>query len=158
MLEESQAPSNPARDPVRRAMQSASDRLPSGKQEPYEVLIVDDESELRLVLCCTLRAAGYRVWEASGGDDALKLIAERNGELDLLVTDLKMPGMDGRELAEQVTMLWPKIRVLYMSGYAEHTLPPGSTLLAKPFRMEAFKDEVERALARQDTTARWTGT
>jgi len=145
-------------------MQSTPERLPAGSPEeagrlpPYGVLVVDDESDLRLVLCRALCAAGYRVWDAASGADALKIAAERDGDVSLLVTDLKMPGMNGRELADEIASRWPGIRVLYISGFAECTLPPGASFLAKPFRVDALKREIERLLGQPDSRAHCSGT
>jgi CheY-like chemotaxis protein len=94
---------------------------------------------LRDVAGRILSGAGYRVLAAPCGPAALELAAEHEGPIDLLLSDVVMPGMLGKELAERLTGVRPATRVLYMSGYAQPvlhsqgTLDPGVALLEKPF-------------------------
>jgi PAS domain S-box-containing protein len=103
------------------------------------LLVVEDEDALRDVAGRILSGAGYRVLAADGGAQALELAALHEGTIDLLVSDVVMPGMLGKELAERLTGVRPDTRVLYMSGYAQPvlasrgTLEPGVALLGKPF-------------------------
>ena len=103
------------------------------------LLVVEDEAALRDVAGRILSGAGYRVLSADGGPQALELAARHDGTIDLLVSDVVMPGMLGKELAERLTHVRPDTRVLYMSGYAQPvlhskgTLDPGVELLEKPF-------------------------
>ncbi|HEX9999082.1 MAG TPA: ATP-binding protein [Actinoplanes sp.] len=103
------------------------------------LLVVEDEAALRDVAGRILSGAGYRVLSADGGPQALELAARHDGTIDLLVSDVVMPGMLGKELAERLTHVRPDTRVLYMSGYAQPvlhskgTLDPGVALLEKPF-------------------------
>jgi PAS domain S-box-containing protein len=103
------------------------------------LLVVEDEDALRDVAGRILTGAGYRVLSAECGAQALELAARHDGEIDLLVSDVVMPGMLGKELAERLVVARPGTRVLYMSGYAqpvlasEGTLDPGVVLLGKPF-------------------------
>jgi CheY-like chemotaxis protein len=84
---------------------------------------------------------------------ALKVAKEHRGSIDLLLTDVVMPGMQGNELATRITALWPGVRVLYMSGYAQPILGDGGTLgddvhlLEKPFTEPALLAKVDRALS-----------
>ncbi|GIF00237.1 hybrid sensor histidine kinase/response regulator [Paractinoplanes rishiriensis] len=103
------------------------------------LLVVDDEAELREVAGRILSGAGYHVLAAECGPEALALAAGHEGAIDLLVSDVVMPGMPGKELADRITGAWPDTRVLYMSEYAQPvlhsqgTLDPGVALLEKPF-------------------------
>ena len=103
------------------------------------LLVVEDEAALRDVAGRILSGAGYRVLAAEGGVEALALAARHDGEIDLLLSDVVMPGMLGKEVAERLVLDRPGTRVLYMSGYAQPvlhsqgTLDPGVALLEKPF-------------------------
>jgi two-component system cell cycle sensor histidine kinase/response regulator CckA len=103
------------------------------------LLVVEDEDALRDVAGRILVGAGYRVLSAEGGAQALDVAAGHDGTIDLLVSDVVMPGMLGKDLAERLVALRPDTRVLYMSGYAQPvlasqgTLDPGVVLLEKPF-------------------------
>jgi two-component system cell cycle sensor histidine kinase/response regulator CckA len=116
------------------------------------LLVVEDEAALRDVAGRILSGAGYRVLAADGGNQALELAALHDGTIDLLVSDVVMPGMLGKELAERLTGVRPDTRVLYMSGYAQPvlasqgTLEPGVALLEKPFTAADLLSAVRRRL------------
>jgi PAS domain S-box-containing protein len=116
------------------------------------VLIVEDEEAMREVTRRILTRNGYAVLTAAGGSEALTLAAEHAGDIHLLVTDVVMPQMLGKEVAERVTSLRPDIRVLYMSGYAHPvlasngTLDTGVTLLEKPFTEAALLAKARKVL------------
>ena len=99
-----------------------------------------------------LSGAGYHVLSADGGARALEVAALHDGAIDLLVSDVVMPGMLGKELAERLTGVRPETRVLYMSGYAQPvlasqgTLDPGVALLEKPFTAEDLLVAVRKRL------------
>ncbi|HYN14312.1 MAG TPA: ATP-binding protein, partial [Terriglobales bacterium] len=103
------------------------------------LLVVEDEEGVRVLVRDYLRMNGYTVLEAEHGEEALRLACEHSGEISLMITDVIMPGMNGRELAERMGILRPAIKVLYMSGYAETAvyrkgvLEPGAPFLQKPF-------------------------
>jgi signal transduction histidine kinase len=103
------------------------------------ILVVEDEELVRRMLRRALKSSGYRVLEAREGLDALATVRRHEGDLDLVVTDVVMPRMGGIELAERLREEWPKIRVLFMSGYAHRDgwagvgLPAGARFLEKPF-------------------------
>jgi DNA-binding NtrC family response regulator len=117
------------------------------------LLVVEDEAALRDVAGRILSRAGYRVLAADGGRQALELAALHEGAIDLLVSDVVMPGMLGKELAERLVVARPETRVLYMSGYAQPvlasqgTLDPGVALLEKPFTaaglLSAVRDRLD---------------
>jgi CheY-like chemotaxis protein len=128
--------------------------LPSGPVAGHgeTLLVVEDEAALRDVAGRILSGAGYRVLAADGGIQALELAALHEGSIDLLVSDVVMPGMLGKELAERLVDIRPDTRVLYMSGYAQPvlasqgTLDPGVALLEKPFTAADLLGAVRRRL------------
>jgi CheY-like chemotaxis protein len=116
------------------------------------LLVVEDEDALRDVAGRILSGAGYKVLAAECGAKALELAAGHEGAIDLLLSDVVMPGMLGKELAERLTGVRPKTRVLYMSGYAQPvlhsqgTLDPGVALLEKPFTADDLLTAVRKRL------------
>jgi len=107
------------------------------------VLLTEDEQDVREVAREFLESAGYKVLQAPSGEAALKLAAVHDGPLDLLVTDMVMPGMSGQELARKIRLVRQDLPVLYMSGYSEHAAEEaakseGSAVLAKPFSRSAL--------------------
>jgi len=117
------------------------------------VLLVEDESAVREVATRALEAAGYTVLAAAGADQALRA-SERWGErIDVLLTDIVMPGIHGPELADRVRAQRPDIAVVFMSGYADEAVGPGGSLgasggfLPKPFSVKALTRAVGRAIA-----------
>lgn len=103
------------------------------------ILLVEDDEAVREVAARTLGRFGYRVLSAGEGTDALRVVEEKGEEIDLLLTDIMMPGMNGVELGMEVARRKPGIKVFYMSGYADQELvrqgllEPGTTFLQKPF-------------------------
>jgi CheY-like chemotaxis protein len=117
------------------AQEDTYERSPSGET----VLVVEDEAALREVTRRILARNGYQVITAASGPEALDIAREHQGEIHLLVTDVVMPHMLGKEVAEQVLLIKPGTEVLYMSGYArpvlssQGRLEPGVALVEKPF-------------------------
>lgn len=111
------------------------------------VLVVEDEVLVRFVTIATLEDAGYSVIEASDGTEALQALA--GADVALLVTDVRMPHLDGWTLAERARELHPKLAVLYMTGWsdAEPRPVPGSSVLSKPVMPERLIEAAERLLA-----------
>lgn len=119
------------------------------------VLVVEDEEALRWLICDSLRAGGYSVLEAGDGQTAGEL-AERHGKpIDLLLTDVVLPDMNGRRVSENLLMYHAAMRVLYMSGYTDDyishhgVLTPGTTLIEKPFSMDDLFLKVREVLDRK---------
>lgn len=118
------------------------------------VLICDDNESLRYMLRFTLERAGFRVLEASDGPQALAVVKRSSGPVDLLVTDLTMPQMSGRELAAKLRETHPGLRVMLISGYTAEVLDPDAPeagsmdFMAKPFQLTNFLDRVHEAMAR----------
>jgi PAS domain S-box-containing protein len=117
------------------------------------ILVVEDEDAVRALIRGLLTGRGYQVIEATNGEEALE-VAAKAGRIDLLLTDVIMPRMGGRETAERLAERRPGLRVLYMSGYSadvlskEGFLEPGIALLPKPFRPDALLEKVRKVLDR----------
>jgi len=116
------------------------------------VLVVEDEPEVRRLVERLLRGKGYRVLTAGSPADAVALAKAHEAAIDLLLTDVIMPGMNGRELARLLAPARPAMRVLYMSGYADAAmsqqgiLPPGTAFVSKPFTPEVLARKVREVL------------
>ena len=115
------------------------------------ILVVDDEPAVRSVVAEALKESGYRVVVAEDGNAALAVAAAHDGPIDLIVTDVVMPGIGGVEAAKQVTTLKPGVRCLYMSGYSEdvaaaNAVLEGAYFLQKPFSLAALTEAVRHAL------------
>ena len=102
------------------------------------ILLVEDDKDVRTYLSDALRGLQYRVLSAANATIALKLLAEDQLRIDILLTDVVMPGMNGRELGKEATQLRPRLKVLYMTGYSRNAvvhqdrLDQGVDLLQKP--------------------------
>ena len=125
----------------------------------HSVLIVEDEEALREVTRRLLTRQGYKVITAGNGAEAIDTASAYEGVIDLLLTDVIMPRMLGKEAAEKIRIIRPDIRVLYMSGYAQPILAsqgrldPHVELLDKPFTERDLLDKVHRVLTRQTATS-----
>lgn len=118
------------------------------------ILVVDDEAAIRGLIRAILTAHGFRILTAGSGAEAIRIWGEATQPIDLLITDLKMPGMDGRELAREMRRKQANLKVLYMSGFAEEIEefdpPPGghSEFLEKPFSNSMLVGRVVRMVAK----------
>ncbi|HMK22039.1 MAG TPA: PAS domain S-box protein, partial [Terriglobales bacterium] len=116
------------------------------------VLLVEDEDSVRELVRDTLIGRGYHVIEAENGLAGMKQTESYSGKIDLLITDVVMPGMSGRELAQRVAAARPDIKVLYLSGYTEDAiihegaLDPGTAFLQKPFTLHGLARKVHEVL------------
>jgi two-component system cell cycle sensor histidine kinase/response regulator CckA len=116
------------------------------------VLLAEDEQDVRELAREFLESGGYTVLEATDGQDALRVAAARSGRIDLLVTDMVMPGMSGQHLAAQLQQQHPGLAVIYMSGYSEHGATgavhraSNARLLTKPFSRSAILRAVRESL------------
>ncbi|MGE0454466.1 MAG: PAS domain S-box protein [Vicinamibacteria bacterium] len=116
------------------------------------ILLVEDEASLRAMIAETLGNAGYTVIEAANPAEALALAEGRPNPADLLLTDVVMPGTNGRDLADAIARAWPGIRFLFMSGYTDEAvvrhgvLDPGIAFIGKPFTADALARKVREAL------------
>ena len=119
------------------------------------ILVVEDEPTLRDLTCILLQEAGYSVLEASGSEAALAFARDPQRNIDLLLTDVVMPRLDGRELATEILALRPTLKVLYMSGYTDDVivhrgvLAQGTMLVQKPFTKNTLWQRVRETLDSQ---------
>jgi DNA-binding response OmpR family regulator len=117
------------------------------------ILLVDDEETVLRFSARVLTKEGFRVLSARSGQEALDATQTRDDVVDLLVTDVMMPGMNGCQLAETLLAQRPSLRVLFMSGYAENVLVtnvglvPGAAFLSKPFKPSVLVTKVRGVLA-----------
>jgi len=116
------------------------------------VLIVEDNDSLRNFAQKILHIYGYRTLNAENGEDALRVCKEHNGPIHLLLTDVVMPRMGGKEAAERLQPLYPRMKIIYMSGYTDNAivhhgvLEPGLNFLEKPFTPKGLARKVRKAL------------
>ena len=128
--------------------------IDTGAVEPgtETILLVEDEANLRYLARQYLEKQGYRVVEAADGAVAMQIAVAHEGVIHLLLTDVIMPGMNGRELAQRISEIRPNVKVLYMSGYTENVvghngmLDAGVRLLQKPFNLRDLKSKVREVL------------
>ena len=118
------------------------------------ILVVEDEAGIRALVRKILRRQGYEVLEAANGQEALALCREHSQRIELLITDVLMPQMGGRELVERLQTQGHDMKVLYVSGYTDDAtvysgdLPPGTAFLQKPFTLGSLLDKVKEVLAK----------
>ena len=116
------------------------------------VLLVEDEEAVKRVMVRSLTEAGYQVLEADDGEEALRIFIDQQGTVDLLLTDVVMPGMNGRELGRRIHDWAPDLPVIYVSGYTDGEiarrglLEPGANFIQKPFSPDAMVQAVALAL------------
>src|SRR5688572_19657685 len=134
-------------------MDSASGTpLDAERRGSETVLVVEDEAEVRALARDILEMFGYTVLEAGRPQEALEMVERRREPIHLVLTDVVMPGMSVRALAEHLAMVAPEIRVLYMSGYTDDTvgrhgmLDSGTAFLEKPFTPQALSRKVRETL------------
>ena len=141
----------PARDEAVHAESPAS-LVPSPRGGTETVLLVEDESQVRNLVLDVLQARGYRVLSAKDGVEAIPLEESYPGRIDLLITDVVMPGLSGRELARHVLGARPETKVLFISGYTDDALlrhgvnEPGISFLQKPFALDDLLRRVRALL------------
>jgi CheY-like chemotaxis protein len=141
------------RKAVSASQQSATAAPPRRISET--ILVVEDEDGVRALICAILKRGRYNVIEARNGGEALLQCERHPGRIDLMVSDITMPGMTGVELADRFQTVRPDMRVLFMSGYAETAvvhqgvLTPDVAFLEKPFVPEALARKVREVLDSQ---------
>jgi two-component system, cell cycle sensor histidine kinase and response regulator CckA len=113
------------------------------------ILVVEDDDVLRQLISLVLQGSGFAVLEAGAGFPALALSRAHERPIDLLITDIVLPGVDGEKLAERVQRERPSTKVLFISGHAAEIAPRlgAGNFLQKPFTPTAFLDAVKRLLA-----------
>jgi CheY-like chemotaxis protein len=148
-----EAPAGAAVDPAA-AVPEPAPPAPEPPPAPLAtILVVEDEPGIRALVRKILRRQGYEVLEAANGQDALALCREQGKRVELLITDVLMPHMGGRELVERLQTQGHNMKVLYVSGYTDDTtihsgeLPAGTAFLQKPFTLGSLLDKVKEVLA-----------
>lgn len=117
------------------------------------VLVVDDDEQIKALARRTLAEDGLSVIVAASAEEALSLCKRHNKHIDLLLTDMILPEMTGIELAEQLKSAYPEIKIIYMSGYTDHSvlsdgmLPPDKSFIQKPFTLDLLTQKVREALS-----------
>ena len=125
---------------------------PKSRQRTETILLVEDEAIVREPVAHLLRTRGYQVLTARNGEEALQISQDHEGPIDLLLTDVVMPQMNGGELAERLRPQRPRTRVMFMSGYADEkiahhgVLEEGVAFLSKPFTLESLTQKVRAVL------------
>ncbi len=118
------------------------------------LLVVDDEEMVRRLAVRMLLGQGYKVLEAKSGDEAVRMLQRASQGIDGVLTDLAMPGIGGRQLGETISSCWPRVQVIYMSGFPAKrmvdngALDPNHPFVQKPFTKEELTRTVREALAR----------
>lgn len=116
------------------------------------ILLVEDEESVRQLVRDTLESKGYKVIEADNGESGMRSAAAHEGKIDLVITDVVMPGMGGREMAEQLVKVRPETKVLFLSGYAEDAIlseggiDNATAFLQKPFTLQNLSRKVREVL------------
>ncbi|MFJ4193309.1 response regulator [Pseudomonas sp. NPDC089534] len=121
------------------------------------ILVVEDDEIVRMLIIDVLKELGFDVQEANGSEQALDILKNPGLDVHLMMTDVGLPTMDGRDLAKEALALRPGLPVLFASGYAETLeVPAGMHVIGKPFSIDQLRDKVNALLpvhGRQDTPA-----
>lgn len=116
------------------------------------ILVVEDDAIVRMLIVDVLEELDYKVLEADGSEQALEILVDTASHIDLMMTDVGLPGMDGRELALEARKMRPELPILFASGYAESIdVPDGMHVIGKPFSIDELRDKVKGILVTQDT-------
>jgi len=116
------------------------------------VLLVEDEESVRQLVRESLESKGYKILEADNGEAALKIVSDYSGKIEMLITDVVMPGMSGRDLSAKLCASYPQTKVLYLSGYTEDAIvhdgvvDPDTAFLQKPFTLQMLARKVREVL------------
>jgi CheY-like chemotaxis protein len=141
-----------AADPVKEGTGKSDSEFAPRDRRKGTVLVVEDEESVRKLVRLTLVTQGFRVLEATGERDALRIQERYRGPINLLLTDVVLPGKSGREIAKAMALLRPGIRIMFMSGYAEDPLlkesleKNGAVFLGKPFSPAQLLAKVTESL------------
>ncbi|OOH80230.1 response regulator [Pseudomonas koreensis] len=114
---------------------------------PSTILVVEDDNIVRMLIVDVLEELEFEVLEADGSEQALQILKDATKHIDLMMTDVGLPGMDGRELATEARKLRPALPILFASGYAESIdVPAGMHVIGKPFSIDQLRDKVKAVL------------
>jgi two-component system cell cycle sensor histidine kinase/response regulator CckA len=134
------------------AQEESKRRSPRNVSVSRTILVVEDDDAVRIPTSEFLKMEGFKVLQAKTGAEAINLVLQNRSRLDVLITDIVMPKMTGRQVAEKLLDLNPDLKILYMSGdtdeahRARASRPSGNAVLRKPFRLEALKDGIHELL------------
>jgi len=129
-----------------------SDEIKKPSRGVETLLLVEDDAAVREVTLAMLADSGYKILQASSGDEALKICEEHKGEIHLLLSDVVMPGMSGKELADRIIEEHSGMKVLFMSGYTDNAiqhhgvLEPGTAFIEKPFSQAVLTRKIRDVL------------
>lgn len=112
------------------------------------VLVADDEESIRRLVCVIVTLAGHKCFTAANGLEAVALFRSNRDSIDLVITDMTMPVMDGADAVARIRETRTAVPVICMTGYTEKPMPPGVLPLHKPFTAPALLNLIKRALAR----------
>jgi len=135
--------------PEKDYIETINQKAYSGKET---ILFVEDDEDVRQFACVALKSFGYNIIEANNGKNALQLVKKENTSIDIIITDLIMPEMNGQELASMVHQFLPDIKVLYVSGYTfDYLLKDGEieeniNFLQKPYTIQSILKKIRGAL------------
>jgi CheY-like chemotaxis protein len=114
---------------------------------PHTILVVEDDAIVRMLIVDVLEELEFSVLEAADAEEALKTVNDTAHVIDLMMTDVGLPDMDGKQLATKVRELRPELPILFASGYAENIdVPAGMQVIAKPFSIDQLRDKVKSML------------
>lgn len=114
---------------------------------PSTLLVVEDDAIVRMLIVDVLEELEFTVIEAADAEEALKVVENTAQVIDLMMTDVGLPDMDGKELAAKVRELRPALPILFASGYAESIdVPAGMQVIGKPFSIDQLRDKVTSML------------
>ena len=142
----------PQADPEHAATEPTAFLQPGRETRPDHILLVDDETALRSYLAKALRARGYNVIDVATGAEAIALVRRDNPPIDLLVTDVIMPGISGPQIVTELLTTHPALKVIFISGYTDDFLNrygsfgPETTLISKPFHAEALVAAINKTM------------
>lgn len=129
-----------------------------GELAKQTILLVDDERIVRTLMCELLQQEGYEVLACADPKQAIDVCTHHSGHIDLLLTDVVMPGMNGRQMANQILEIMPELLVVFMSGYTQHVLLDGGLIdpqfeyLQKPFALHTLLRKLTGVLEKQAQT------
>ncbi|MBD8095001.1 response regulator [Pseudomonas fluorescens] len=115
---------------------------------PSTILVVEDDAIVRMLIVDVLEELEFSVLEAADAEEALEIVKNTTQHIDLMMTDVGLPDMDGKQLATKVREVRPSLPILFASGYADSIdVPAGMQVIAKPFSIDQLRDKVKSMLS-----------